>query len=146
MRQTAIVLALAAAIVGYLAVPASASAATLCGFGYTSAYSEPVVAQGDPLPAGTIYLLHNATTNTYCGITIKSRWAGIGTDAWLSLVGNGPEANSSGIKYYYAGPVYTQPWADGCLAFGTRITSPAGVEYWHQSVNPAIGYGHYCKP
>lgn len=151
IQKVVIAVAVAAVLIGIAAMPAAAdnnsyNPYSLCGFGYTTlAHREPIVAGGeDPLPAGTLYIIHNPTYGKYCAVSIKSRWVGVATDTMVGLVGGGPDASASGLRYYYGGPVYQTLWSDGCLAFTARITSPTGVEYWHESVNPAVGYGRYC--
>ena len=52
---------------------------------------------------------------------------GTGTDAAVDLVGSGPYARNAGTRFYYAGPVYQQPWSDGCVGFGARITRTPSV-------------------
>lgn len=154
-RRISVLIMTILAALGASAAPAQAdynpyNPYALCGFGYLAGKTEQVTAGGDPLPAGTLHILYNPGLDTFCAVTIKSRWVGIGTDSWIGLAGGTTGyVDSTGIRFYYNGPIYSRPFADHsmgtCISFGSRITSPGGVEYWHESVNPAIGYGLYCR-
>jgi hypothetical protein len=149
-----VIATLALAAVALTAPAAHAGAVNLddpyasCGAGFTLARNEAVVRDGDPESVATFYLLYNPITDTFCGITIKSRYLGVATDTMAGVGGaSGSVVTSSGPRLYFAGPIWEHPGlgsAGRCVAYGASLTDPAGRTYYHQSANPAIGWSSYC--
>lgn len=123
------------------------SPSVLCGLGYQVKVVEDVVRWNDPVPAAELYLLHNPTTNLFCAVTIKQLWVGVPTETSVGVIGGtGQDLHDSGWHYYYAGPVWQVPGfgQPNCIGYGASLTDPYGNIYYHESANPAIGYGVYC--
>jgi hypothetical protein len=120
----------------------------LCGVGFTLARNEAVVRDGDPGPAATFDLMYNPITDTFCGITIKTRFLGVNTETMAGVGGaSGTVITNTGPRLYHAGPVWEHPGFGStgrCVAYGASLTDPAGRTYYHQTANPAIGWSLYC--
>jgi hypothetical protein len=120
----------------------------LCGVGFTLARTEGVVRDADPTPVATFYLMYNQSTDKFCGITIKSRYVGVNTEAMAGVGGaTGSVVTDSGPHSYFAGPVRDRPGFGStgrCVLYGASLTDPAGRTYYHKTANPAIGWSRYC--
>jgi hypothetical protein len=130
---------------------AAVTPSVLCGPGFTLAKQENVVRFGDPVPAGTFNLMYNRFADTFCGVTVKTRFVGASTDTMAAVGGANPGmVVNSGPRLVIAGPVFdrTGDFASSgrCVLYGASVTDPQGNAYFHETANPAIGWSMYCLP
>jgi hypothetical protein len=151
------IVALALTAIGLAPSAAHAATATagnpyaLCGLGFTIAKQERVVRFDDPAPVATFYLMYNRLTDSFCGVTIKTRYVGTSTETMAAVRGAAQTmVINSGPRFYVAGPVFDRPGDFGslgrCVLYGASLTDPKGKQYFHETANPAIGWSLYCLP
>jgi hypothetical protein len=126
---------------------AGASAADprlLCGPGYVGVRQEAVVRFDDPVPVARFHLMYNPFIDTFCGVTVKTRYVGVGTETMAAVGGvEGPMVINAGPRLLLAGPVYDRP-DQRCVLYGASLIAPDGQQYFHETANPAIGWSRYC--
>src|SRR3954468_10914877 len=59
----------------------------LCGSGYVTARQEAVVRFDDPVPVARFHLMYNPFINTFCGVTVKTRFVGVSTETMAGVGG-----------------------------------------------------------
>jgi hypothetical protein len=155
LRVLAVITALAVVAIGAWAPAANAAVNPFnpfasCGFGYTIAKQENVIAYGDPVPAARYFLMYNPTIDTFCGVTIKSLYVGVATDTSASVSGLSNTTHTDlGPRLFVAGPVKDHPFSNElgrCVLYGASLTAPDGKSFFHETANPAIGFSLYCLP
>jgi len=133
-----------AAPAAHAATAATADPHLLCGPGYVVARQEAVVRFGDPVPVARFHLMYSPFVDTFCGVTVKTRYIGISTDTMAAVGGvDGPMVINTGPRLLFAGPVYDRP-DKRCVLYGASLTAPDGQMYFHETANPAIGWSRYC--
>jgi hypothetical protein len=133
-----------AAPTAHAATVSTADPHLLCGPGYVVARQEAVVRFGDPVPVARFHLMYNPFVDTFCGVTVKTRFVGVGTETMAAVGGvDGPMVVNTGTRLLFAGPVFDRPDAR-CVLYGASLTAPDGQLYFHETANPAIGWSRYC--
>lgn len=126
IQSAAVVSALSVAgLVGTATPSFAASAADICGSGYSVIESHAIPNHSSV----TAYLLYNSGSGRNCAVTLRSSSGTAQTMvAWLEVMG-GSRVTDSGSYTYYAGPVSLQA-AGKCVRYGGTYTDDSYTSSW----------------